>query len=104
MNTIPQDALYSAHIGIGVLTAAAVALLGLMFWNSSLTNRDRFTACFLKFLSGMAVVRAVEIGTAMYRASQIDPQYVPVDAAVVALSGRTLELTWYCVTIWFMLR
>lgn len=102
--TIPHEALYGTHIGIGVLTAAALALLAMMFWNSSLTNRDVFTTGFLRLLAGCWVARAMEISSAMYRASQISPEAIPGHASVIGLTGRAVELTAYCILIWFMLR
>lgn len=92
------------HVVVGALAAAATALLGLMFWNSSLTNRDPFTTVFLKLLSGLAVVKAVEISSAVYRAGRIPALAVPVDAALAGILGRALELTGYVVMIWFLLR
>lgn len=102
--TIPQESFQIAHVGIGLLTAAATALLGLMFWNSSLTNRDGFTTLFLKLLSMSAAAKAFEIASAMYRAARIPAIYVPNDAALSGLTGRTVELVSYCVMIWFLLR
>lgn len=101
---IPHDALQAAHISIGVLTGAATSLLALMFWNASLTNRDRFTTLFLKLLAMCAAAKAVEIGSAMYRASRIAAEAIPNDAALVGLSGRSIELAAYVIIIWFMLR
>jgi hypothetical protein len=101
---IPHETFQIAHLAIGCLTAAATALLGLMFWNSSLTNRDQFTTLFLKLLSMCAVAKALEITSAMYRAARIPAVYVPTDAAISGLTGRTIELLAYCVMIWFLLR
>lgn len=101
---IPPEVFQRAHLSIGCLTAAATALLGLMFWNSSLTNRDPFTTLFLKFLSMCAIAKALEIISAMYRAARIPAVCVPTDAALSGLTGRTIELLAYCVTIWFLLR
>lgn len=101
---IPHETFQIAHLAIGSLTAAATALLGLMFWNSSLTNRDRFTTLFLKLLSMCALAKAFEIVSAMYRAARIPAVYVPTDAALSGLSGRAIELIAYCIMIWFLLR
>lgn len=101
---IPHEALQALHISIGVLTGAATLLLGVMFWNASVTNRDRFTTLFLKLLSMCAVAKAIEIGSAMYRAARIAPECVPNDAALGGLSGRAVELVAYSIIIWFMLR
>lgn len=99
-----QQAWQGLHIGIGVLTAGAAALLGMMFWNSSLTNRDRFTISFLRLLSMMTVAKAIEIASAMYRTAQIQADAIPVQAAVVGLIGRAVELGLYLAMIWFLLR
>lgn len=99
-----QESLQAAHIAVGVLTGAAAALLGLMFWNSSITNRDPFTTVFLRVLSIMTVGKTVEIAAAMYRASQIDSDAVPASAAMVGIAGRGVELTLYLIMIWFLLR
>lgn len=102
--TPSPEALYSIHIGIGVLTGAALALLAMMFWNASLTNRDTFTTMFLRLLAGASVARVLEIAGAMYRAAEIPADAVPQRAVVVGLAGRAVELTAYCIMIWFMLR
>lgn len=101
---IPQETFQVAHIGIGALAAAASALLGLMFWNASITNKNGFTTLFLKLLSMCAAAKALEIVSAMYRAARIPAFYVPNDAAISGLIGRTIELISYCVMIWFLLR
>jgi hypothetical protein len=98
------DDLYALNIGIGSLTAAALALLGMMFWNASLLNRDPFTARLLKLLAGAWIISAIGTVTALYRAARIDPEAVPDDGSWVGLAGRILQLTWYCYMIWFMLR
>lgn len=103
MTTSP-DILHSVHIGIGVLTAAALALLAMMFWNSSLTNRDQFTTSFLKLLTIISWARVFAIISTMYRSARILAEDVPVDANVVSYVGRGLELAAYCVMIRFMLR
>lgn len=99
-----QEAWQTLHIGVGVLTAAAASLLGMMFWNSSLTNRDPFTITFLRLLSLMSVAKAVEIATAMYRTAQIDADAIPAYAAIVGLCGRSVELGLYFMMVWFLLR
>lgn len=99
-----QETLQAAHIAVGVLTGAAAALLGLMFWNSSTTNRDPFTTVFLKVLSVMTTGKTAEIAAAMYRASQIQAEAVPVNAAVAGIVGRGIELSLYLIMIWFLLR
>lgn len=99
-----QESWQTVHIGVGVLTGAACALLAMMFWNASITNSHRFTTLFLKVLSVMTAMNLAEIAGAMYRASRIDADAVPVDAAVVALMGRTIELIMYLVMVWFLLR
>lgn len=99
-----QEAWQGIHIGVGVLTGAAAALLAMMFWNSSLTNRDPFTTSFLKLLSIMTVGKAIEIAGAMYRTSQIESEAIPINAAVVGLGGRSIELALYLIMIWFLLR
>lgn len=99
-----QETWQAIHIAIGVLTGAAAALLAMMFWNSSVTNRHPFTTAFLKLLSIMTAAKVVEIAGTMYRGGQIDPDAVPVVAAVIGLSGRAVELTLYLIMIWFLLR
>lgn len=99
-----QEILRASHIGIGVLTGAACALLAMLFWNSSLTNRDLFTTKFLQMLSAMTGAKVVEIIGALYRASRINADAVPVDATVAAVVGRAVELILCVVMIWFLLR
>lgn len=99
-----QESLQAAHIAIGVLTGAAAALLGLMFWNSASMNSSPFTKMFLRLLSVMTVSKVLEIGAAMYRASQIEADAVPVKAAIAGLSGRSVELVFYFIMVWFLLR
>lgn len=99
-----NDILQGLQIGVAVLTGAATALLGFMFWNSSLTNTQIFTTRFLKFLSLCSVLKAVEIACAIYRTSRIDPASVPIDATIAALIGRGIEAAGYCAMVWFLLR
>lgn len=99
-----NEILQTCHLSIGILTGAAAALLGLMFWNSSVTNQHPFTTLFLKLLSVMTAAKVTEIVGAMYRAARIEPDSVPIDAAAVALVGRSIELALYLVMVWFLLR
>lgn len=99
-----SEFLHSLQIAAAVLTAAATALLGYMFYNSSLTNRQPFTTRFLKFLSLCSALNAVEIACAVYRTSRIAPGSIPMDATGAGLIGRCFELTGYILMILFLLR
>jgi hypothetical protein len=103
MTPSPDD-FYALGIVTGSLTAAALALLGMMFWNASLLNRDPFTTRLLKLLAGAWIISAIGTIAALYRASRIAPEAVPDDGSWVGLTGRVLQLGWYCYVIWFMLR
>lgn len=102
--TISPDALYNLNIVIGCLTGAALALLAMMFWNASLTNYHPFTKSLLKLLAGAWIIGGIQVATAMYRAAVIAPEATPQEGSLVGVSGRVLQLAWYCFMIWFMLR
>lgn len=98
-----NEFLYSSQIAVAILTGAATGLLGFMFYNSSLSNRDPFTAYFLKFLSASAGLKVVEIAGSVYRTSRIDAGAIPIDGMVVGLIGRAIEMAGYGLLVWFLL-
>lgn len=103
MNISP-DVLNGLHLGVVVLNGGAAVLLGLMLWSASLTNRDPFTTTFLKMLAGASWGHALAIVGQMYRASTILAEDVPLNGTLGGFAGRVVELSAYCVPIWFMLR
>lgn len=99
-----NETLHSLQLAIAALAGASTALLGFMFWNASLSNRDRFTTKFLQLLSVGAVLKAAEIACAVYRTSRIAHEAIPQDASVAGLIGRGAEVVGYAILIWFLLR
>src|SRR5258708_7349899 len=99
-----EQFLAQAPLIISVVVFCACALFAFLFWNVSLTNRDRFTKTFLKMLSICSILRAYEIASAGYRIYRIPAACVPVDAAIAGLQGRCVELIGYLILIWFLLR
>lgn len=103
MTTTP-DALYSIHLGVMILNGAAPFLLGLLLWLASITNYDPFTKRLLKVLAVAYWGHSLAIVAQMYRAGRILAEDVPVDGALIGLLGRVLEVAFYCVPIWIMLK
>lgn len=98
------DNLHMTQLILSLLAAFACSLLAFMFWNSSLTSGQHFTAMFLRLLSLASVFKAIEIVCASYHVFTVESLCFTFWGSVIGVAGRGIEVIGYFIIIVFLLR